>query len=57
MKEYNGDDASKAMQAVAHTTYIDLTEHIDRPIVTDENGWAEFQCKAGSVSVWVPEKQ
>jgi len=36
-------------------TYIDITGQINEPTVTDSEGWAEFCCEAGSVSVWVPE--
>ncbi|NCJ07428.1 alpha-amylase [Synechococcales cyanobacterium C] len=36
-------------------TYIDLTEHIAKPVTTNEQGWGEFHCPAGSVSVWVPQ--
>jgi alpha-amylase len=38
----------------ANCTYVDATEHITEPVVTNEEGWAEFSCEAGSVSVWVP---
>lgn len=52
----NGDDGYKYMQTTAaNTTYSDLTEHIAEPVVTNEEGFGEFRCKAGSVSVWVPE--
>ncbi len=52
----NSEDGSKRMEtACPNTTYIDLTEHIGEPVVTGEEGWGEFRCKAGSVSVWVPE--
>lgn len=52
----NSDNGTKYME-VGHSnaTYIDLTEHIDEPITTNEHGWAEFRCNAGSVSVWVPK--
>ncbi len=51
----NGEDGSKFMQTgSAGTTYKDLTEHITDTVSTNEEGWAEFRCKAGSVSVWVP---
>nr|WP_019507686.1 hypothetical protein [Pleurocapsa sp. PCC 7319] len=36
-------------------TYIDLTEHITEPITTNDEGWADFRCQAGSVSVWIPK--
>ena len=32
---------------------IDITEHIQDPIYTNDWGWAEFLCNGGSVSVWV----
>ncbi|MEO0520963.1 MAG: hypothetical protein AAF171_27125 [Cyanobacteria bacterium P01_A01_bin.116] len=32
-----------------------LNEHIDEPITTNDEGWADFRCQAGSVSVWVPQ--
>ncbi len=52
----NGDEGSKHMEVgQPNRTYIDLTEHIDEPVTTDEKGWAEFRCPAGSVSVWVPQ--
>lgn len=52
----NGDDGTKRMQTTAaDTTYIDLTKHIDETITTDKDGWAEFKCPAGKVSVWVPK--
>ena len=41
--------------AAANITYIDITEHINDPILTDNEGWGEFCCRAGSVSVWVPK--
>jgi len=53
----NGDDGSKYME-VKHPncTYIDVTEHISEPITTNDEGWADFRCNAGSVSVWVPQE-
>lgn len=36
-----------------NTKFIDLTEHITEPIYTNDQGWGEFACKGGSVSVWV----
>ncbi|MEL6491447.1 MAG: alpha-amylase domain-containing protein [Cyanobacteria bacterium J06634_6] len=35
-------------------TYVDITEHVDEPVTTNEEGWAHFRCSAESVSVWVP---
>jgi alpha-amylase len=36
-----------------NTKFIDITEHITEPIYTNEQGWGEFTCNGGSVSVWV----
>lgn len=52
----NGDAGSKRMEVgQPNRTYVDITEHISEPITTDEEGWAEFCCAPGSVSVWVPQ--
>jgi alpha-amylase len=52
----NGEEGSKYMEVgQPNTTYVDLTEHISELITTNEEGWADFRCSAGSVSVWVPE--
>jgi alpha-amylase len=52
----NGGDGIKQMEiGQPNRTYIDITEHITEPITTNADGWAEFRCNAGSVSVWVPQ--
>lgn len=52
----NGDSGCKWMEtAQPNQVYIDATEHISETITTNSEGWAEFRCNAGSVSVWVPE--
>ena len=52
----NGEDGRKWMEiGQPNRTYKDLTEHISEPITTNDDGWAEFKCPAGSVSVWIPE--
>jgi alpha-amylase len=52
----NGDDGTKYMEiGQPNQTYIDITKHIEEPVTTNEHGWAEFRCKGGSVSVWVPQ--
>lgn len=52
----NGDNGTKWMEVgQPNCTYIDITEHIAEPITTNEEGWADFRCEAGSVSVWVPQ--
>jgi len=53
----NGSDGSKSME-VGHPNcaYVDITEHIHETVITNDEGWGEFRCNAGSVSVWVPQK-
>lgn len=52
----NGDAGTKWMEVgQPNCTYIDITEHISEPVTTNEEGWAEFCCAAGSVSVWIPQ--
>ncbi len=51
----NGDDGTKWMEVGASlATYVDITEHIEEPVMSNEEGWADFRCLGGSVSVWVP---
>lgn len=38
-----------------NTVFYDITGHIEAPVYTNENGWGEFRCEGGSVSVWVEE--
>lgn len=52
----NGDTGHKWMEiGPAKTTYMDLTGNIEQTVTTNHQGWAEFPCLAGSVSVWVPQ--
>ena len=52
----NGEAGSKWMEVGrADYTYVDMTEHVKEPVTTNEEGWADFRCEAGSVSVWVPQ--
>jgi alpha-amylase len=51
------DNGTKHMQANADTNYYDLTRHIRETITTNNEGWADFKCLAGKVSVWVPKKK
>jgi alpha-amylase len=52
----NGEGGSKWMNiAQPNCTYVDLTEHIKEPVTTNDDGWADFCCNGGSVSVWVPQ--
>ena len=50
----NGEDGQKWMN-VGHpnSTYIDITEHVDDPVTSHDDGWGEFRCNGGSVSVWI----
>jgi alpha-amylase len=38
-----------------HASFVDFTEHVKEPVRANENGWAEFRCNGGSVSVWLQE--
>ncbi|TYQ29009.1 alpha-amylase [Pseudanabaena sp. UWO311] len=50
----NGEDGRKWMNVgYPNSTYIDITEHVDDPVTTNDDGWAEFCCNGGSVSVWI----
>lgn len=52
----NGDEGIKYMETGSpETTYVDITKNIEGTITTNQDGWGEFRCKGGSVSVWVPE--
>ena len=54
----NSESGTKWMEiGQPNCTYIDSTEHVKEPITTNEDGWADFCCEGGSVSVWVPEKK
>ena len=51
----NGDNGRKWMETGnPNQTYTDITKHIEESVTTNDEGWAEFSCAAGSVSVWVP---
>lgn len=54
----NGEAGTKWMEVgQPNGTYVDVTEHISEPLTTNDEGWAEFPCQGGSVSVWIPEAQ
>ncbi len=40
-----------------HTRFRDLTGHIADPVETNGEGWGQFPCLGGSVSVWVVDRQ
>jgi alpha-amylase len=52
----NGEEASKRMEmgaAHAGTTFHDMLEHRSEKVLIGDDGWGDFPCPAGSVSVWV----
>lgn len=52
----NGDEGFKAMEIGKHfagKTFVDVLGKREEEILIDENGFGEFLCEAGSVSVWV----
>ncbi|WP_346291117.1 alpha-amylase [Sphaerothrix gracilis] len=50
----DGPSGSKWMEVgQPNTKFVDMTEHIQEPVYTNEWGWAEFRCNGGSVSVWL----
>ncbi|NEP18783.1 MAG: alpha-amylase [Leptolyngbya sp. SIO4C1] len=52
----NGEAGTKWMEVgQPNQAYIDITEHVNEPVTTNDEGWAEFRCEAGSVSVWVAQ--
>ena len=52
----NSEEGRKWMN-IGHPncTYIDITEHIAEPVTTNEEGWAEFRCNGGSISLWIQQ--
>ena len=52
----NGSEGTKWMEVgKPNTAFYDLTGHIPHTIITNNDGWAEFRCNGGAVSVWVEE--
>jgi alpha-amylase len=53
----NQDAATKRMEIgtpYAGKTFRDILGHLKEIITIGDDGWADFPCPAGSVSVWVP---
>ncbi len=51
----NGDAGNKRMRMpLPNAEFRDATGAVAEAVVTDGEGWGEFQCAAGSVSVWLP---
>ncbi len=44
-------------EAYAGQTFYDLLGRFDEKVEIREDGWGDFPCPAGNVSVWVPEEQ
>jgi alpha-amylase len=52
----NGADGNKWMNMFRpNKAFYDITEHIPGKIYTNADGWGNFPCKGGSVSVWLQE--
>lgn len=52
----DGAEGNKWMEVgKRNAKFVDITEHIKEPIYTNSDGWGEFRCLGGSVSVWVEE--
>lgn len=52
----DGPDGTKWMEVGRrNAAFVDLTGHVDGRIITNADGWGEFRCAGGSVSVWVEE--
>jgi alpha-amylase len=53
----DGPGGSKWMEVRRpNTTFYDITENVKEPITTNADGWGEFRCNGGSVSVWVEQQ-
>ena len=53
----DGDAGWKWMEVgKAHTVFRDLSGHIRDAITTNADGWANWRCLGGSVSVWVEQE-
>ena len=58
----DGEASQKWMNAgKPDTKFVDITHHCSKPVFTNCDGWGPFECKGGSVSIWIaldgiPEK-
>lgn len=51
----NGADGWKWMETGRpNTVYADSTGHVAALVKTNADGWGEFRCPGGKVSVWIP---
>ena len=56
----NGDRGFKKMEmGAAHKgkIFVDYLDNVNEQVKIDENGFGEFHCSAGSVSVWIEKQQ
>ena len=52
----NGSDGNKWMNTFRpNRTFYDVTGHVPHRITTNADGWGNFRCRGGSVSVWLQE--
>jgi alpha-amylase len=52
----NGSAGNKWMNTFRPSaSFSDITGHIPEKITTNANGWGNFRCRAGSVSVWLQD--
>ena len=52
----NGEAGWKWMEVgKPNATFVDITEHVEQPVQTNADGWGQFSCLGGSVSVWVEQ--
>ncbi|MGL5807101.1 MAG: alpha-amylase [Xenococcaceae cyanobacterium] len=50
----NGSKGNKWMNTFRpNATFYDCTEHIKETVTTNKDGWGDFRCNGGSVSVWL----
>jgi alpha-amylase len=50
----NGSDGNKWMRVDRpNATFSDITGHVKQLVMTNSDGWGEFRCPGGKVSVWV----
>ncbi|HIJ80751.1 MAG TPA: alpha-amylase [Desulfuromonadales bacterium] len=54
----NGDNGLKWMNVARKCTrFNDITGHIPEAVMTNGDGWGEFRCPGGKVSVWVEDTE
>lgn len=52
----NGSNGSKWMNVFRpNATFYDITQHFEHKVTTNADGWGNFLCKGGKVSVWLQE--